>query len=545
MGFKSAFSQSFKQVLGELPYSVELYWYLLSRNKPWNAHYTLENLRRNLAISVGQVNDAAGKSPKGKKVFLFASLHYWIDYTTMVALALAGKRHDVSFAFAPYAEWNTEISKFDLRKQNLYTHQVLSPAKEVIKVFSILDVKPDSSLPDAQLKNIVKEVTDYDTQYTLQVEDVNLQHPLYQLRFQRNLQAAQALYALLKENRPDVVVIPNGTIQEMGVAYRVARLLAIDAVTFEFGDQTERIWLAQNDEIMHHDTSQMWTDIGETPLTVENREKLNQMFAARKNAQLWGNLTRRWQSAPSQGTTKLHETLGLDERPVVLLATNVLGDSLTLGRQVFSSNMAEWLAKTVQYFSERTDVQLVIRIHPGEVFAFGTSMVDVARDALPQLPENIHLIGPKEKVNTYDVVAIADLGLVYTTTVGMEIAMSGLPVVVAGSAHYRKRGFTHDPESWQDYYETLEWILEKPVSFRLNESELELAYRYAYLFFFEFPLPFPWHVLTAAKDYQARDLAFVLSPEGEALYGRTFSYLVGEKLNWPAHVQDLISEEND
>jgi len=545
MGFRSAFTQSFKQLLGDLPYSVELYWYLLSRNKPWNAHYTLENLRQNLAASLDHVASAAENAPKGKKVFLFASLHYWIDYTCMLALALAGKGHEVTFAYAPYAEWNKEISKFDLRKQDLYTQQVLSPAARLMQVYSILDTKIALTLPNAQVEKIVREVSDYDTQYTLQVEDVDPNHPLYQMRYQRNFQAAQALYGLLKENQPDVVVIPNGTIQEMGVAYRVARLLNIDVVTFEFGDQAERIWLAQNVEIMRHDTSRMWARLGAKPLTVENREKLNHMFAARKNAQLWGNLTRRWQSAPSQGTSKLHETLGLDQRPVVLLATNVLGDSLTLGRQVFSSNMAEWLAKTVQYFSQRPDVQLVIRIHPGEVFAFGTSMADVASAALPQLPENIHLIGPEEKVNTYDVVAIADLGLVYTTTVGMEIAMSGLPVIVAGSAHYRQRGFTHDPQTWQDYYETLDRILENPVSYRLSESQLELAYRYAYLFFFEFPLPFPWHVLTAAKDYQERDLAFVLSPRGEELYGRTFKYLVGEKLNWSAHVQDTISEEND
>src|SRR5450759_5874200 len=103
-----------------------------------------------------------------------------------------------------------------------------------------------------------------------------------------------------------------------------------------------------------------------------------------------------------------------DERPVVLLATNVLGDSLTLGRQIFSDGMSEWITRTVQYFGDRKDVQLVIRIHPGEALTHGPSMVDVVKNALPAIPEHIHLIGPLEKINTYDVVAVADLGLVYT-----------------------------------------------------------------------------------------------------------------------------------
>ncbi len=84
-------------------------------------------------------------------------------------------------------------------------------------------------------------------------------------------------------------------------------------------------------------------------------------------------------------------------------------------------------------------------IHPGEVLIHGQSMVEVVRQVMPRLPEHIRLIGPREKVNTYDLIEVADLGLVYTTTVGMEMAMKGLPVIVAGQTHYRGRGFTYDP----------------------------------------------------------------------------------------------------
>lgn len=532
MGIKSVVSDSMKKILGDIPYSVELYWTLVSKNKAWSAHYQLEDLRNHIQVSVNQVKAFKSTNRAGKKIFIFAALHYWIDYTCMVALALVGRGNNVTMSFMPYAEWDKSISNFDLRKQSLYTYQVLEPVKEVLQVLSLLDIKTNTSSAKDEIREIAKQVSDYDTQYTLQVEEVDEQNPLFHLRYQRNLYTAQALYTYLSENKPDVLVVPNGTIQEMGVAYRIARLLNIEVVTFEFGDQAERIWLAQNDEIMRHDTSKMWAGLSNRPLTEENQNRLNQMFSARKNAELWGKLTRRWQKEPSKGTSKIRETLGLDDRPIVIIATNVLGDSLTLGRQVFSTTMAEWLEKTVQFFSQKSDVQLIIRIHPGEVLTSGTSMADIAKNAVDKLPEHIHLIGPREKINTYDVVAIADLGLVYTTTVGLEMAMSGLPVVVAGKAHYRERGFTHDPVSYPDYFSILEKILINPSKFRLNDEQLELAYRYAYLFFFEYPLPFPWHVLSAAQDYAQRDLAFVLSNEGEALYGDTFRYLSGENLDW-------------
>jgi hypothetical protein len=196
--------------------------------------------------------------------------------------------------------------------------------------------------------------------------------------------------------------------------------------------------------------------------------------------------------------------------------------------------MAEWISRTVQYFSGRPDVQFVVRVHPGEVLTHGLSMVEVVHQVLPKLPEHIRLIGPKDPVNTYDLVDVADLGLVYTTTVGLEMAMNGLPVIVAGHTHYRGRGFTQDPESWVTYFKMLGQILEHPGSYRLNRPEIERAWQYAYRFFFEFPRPFPWHLVRMWEDYKTRPLRSVLSPEGLEQYRSTFCYLIGEPIDWQA-----------
>jgi cysteine desulfurase len=111
--------------------------------------------------------------------------------------------------------------------------------------------------------------------------------------------------------------------------------------------------------------------------------------------------------------------------------------------------MAEWITRTAQFFATRSDAQLLIRVHPGERLTHGKSMVDVVREALPQLPENMRVIGPLEKVNTYDLMEVAALGLVYTTTTGMEMALRGLPVVACGETHYRQRGVTFHCDATQ------------------------------------------------------------------------------------------------
>ena len=75
---------------------------------------------------------------------------------------------------------------------------------------------------------------------------------------------------------------------------------------------------------------------------------------------------------------------------MVLLATNVLGDSLTLGRQVFSQSMGEWILRTVQHFAGRPEAQLVVRVHPGEPIDLGASVADIrgrhCRASLPKYP---------------------------------------------------------------------------------------------------------------------------------------------------------------
>jgi hypothetical protein len=135
-------------------------------------------------------------------------------------------------------------------------------------------------------------------------------------------------------------------------------------------------------------------------------------------------------------------------------------------------------------------------------------------------------------VNTYDLIEIADLGLVYTTTVGLEMAMSGVPVIVIGQTHYRSKGFTLDPGSWEDFTQKLDSVLSDPTSHRLTREYVVRAWNYAYKFFFEYPCPFPWHLLHFWDELETWPVSRVLSGEGQSHFGDTFRYLLGEPREW-------------
>lgn len=158
-------------------------------------------------------------------------------------------------------------------------------------------------------------------------------------------------------------------------------------------------------------------------------------------------------------------------------------------------------------------------------------MADTIRAKIPHLPENVTLVGALDKVNTYDLMAFAQLGLVYTTTTGMEMVMQGIPVIVAGDTHYRQRGFTIDPQTWEEYFQAIEAVFTGPQQHHPTPEQVELAWNYAYRFFFQYPRPFPWHLVGFWESYQAWPLARVLG-EGWAKFGATFRSLVGDPIEW-------------
>jgi Capsule polysaccharide biosynthesis protein len=521
-----------KDILNSIPYAPDLYWRIRGRELSEGSRFSLEYLRRELPEITGQLKPFVESTGGGKKIFLFANLHYWIEHATLLGSALAGLGHHVTLGYLPYSDWQRPVHAFDLRRQNLYTRSVLAGAGPYVKPVSLLDIPPGKTKLPPDLEAAVREVSLFDSQYTLQVEQINQTEPVFLMRQERNHLAAVAAYSWLKKNPQDVVIVPNGTIQELGVVYRVARYLNIPATTYEFGEQRERIWLGQNSEIMRQNTDALWRSRKKQPINSEQRGRIGALYQAREGGQRWENFARLWQGVSPQGGETIRKQLNLDRRPVVMISTNVIGDSLTLGRQAFTNGMTEWLVRVLKYFAGRPETQVVIRVHPGEILTRGTSVVDIVKETLPELPAHMHLVGPREKINTYDIMQVTDLGMVYTTTVGMEMAMHGIPVLVTGLTHYRGRGFTIDPTSWDDYFRQLEKILKSPEKHRLSQAKIDLAWQYAYYFFFEFPRPFPWHLVRVWDDYRERPLQQVLSPEGLEKYGRTFEYLVDVPLDW-------------
>ena len=281
--------------------------------------YNLEQLAAHLPASVKETRPFAETSAQGRKLVLFATLHYWIEQAVMLGLTLRGLGHEVTIAYLPYASLDAEINAFDLRRQDLYTQRVLQPLNGLIRVVSLLDVHPAEALPEG-LTQALDTSAAFDTMYRLQVEDFDRESRLFVLRSKRNRIALLSALRFLTEACPDAVLIPNGLVTELGVLYQAARHLHVDAVTYEFNDQREQIWLAQNDIVMHQNTDALWQARGGMPLSDDQRRTIAELEGARSTARKYGKGTRFWQDAAPVGGEQLRQSLQLDSRPAALLA---------------------------------------------------------------------------------------------------------------------------------------------------------------------------------------------------------------------------------
>ena len=110
------------------------------------------------------------------------------------------------------------------------------------------------SLP-AALKRRSGEVALRDVQYTLQVEDVDLESDAVPPATGAQPAGCAGGLALAAGSTARMSSSPpTACILEMGAVYQVARYLDIPVVTYEFGEQRGRIWLAQNGEVMRQET---------------------------------------------------------------------------------------------------------------------------------------------------------------------------------------------------------------------------------------------------------------------------------------------------
>ena len=292
---------------------------------------------------------------------------------------------------------------------------------------------------------------------------------------------------LLSAGNYDVVVLNHGIYVPQGVVAETARSLGIRVVTWHPAYRRQCFIFNHDDTyhhgLMHEDTSDWeamdWNDA--------HRAQIQDYLRSRwSGTQDWI----RFQQDPEFDRSAIARETGIDlTRPVIGLLTNVVWDAQLHYPSNAFPDMLTWLRATVTWFARRTDLQLLIRIHPAEVTGTLRSRqpaLDELEAAFPDWPSNVFVIGPDNRLSTYVAMAACNAVIIYGTKTGVELAATGIPVIVAGEAWIRGKGVTLDATSETDYFAHLARL---PLTARMDDATTDRALRYAFHFFFRRMIP--------------------------------------------------------
>ena len=297
-----------------------------------------------------------------------------------------------------------------------------------------------------------------------------------------------AIGSAIAEWKPDRVLMSHGIYSTWGPARELLLEKGVSVATYGKGKKKQTIKFNWNTSADWWDVAEEWKECSDTPLTKSQQKQIDDYLASRRDHKKDSLV---YNFGVEQSAEQTKKRLGLDPSKLTFtLFTNVLWDAASAQREIAFANPIEWVLETIGWFKNHPKRQLILKIHPAEV-VIGTKQpfADIIRAQFPELPENVRLLEPHEEVNSWSIINVTDLGLVHTSTVGMELPLEGVPVAVVSKTHFRDRGFTIDVASKQEYFELLEGFSKDHFDI---DSLREKAKRYAFLLFERYQLPFPF-----------------------------------------------------
>lgn len=292
---------------------------------------------------------------------------------------------------------------------------------------------------------------------------------------------------LLKRFEYQCAVFHHGIYVPQGIIGEVCRKEGVRVINWNPAYRKKSFIFSHHDTYHHTMMTEPVDKWMKIPWTTQMESELMDYLKSRwkgTNDWIW------FHEKPKLELEEIAAKTGIDfDRPCIGMLTSVMWDAILHYPSNVFSNMLEWIRCTIDYFIKRPDLQLIIRIHPAEIRGTLPSrqrVADEIRKLYPGLPQNIIVIPPESNVSTYAVMMQCDSAIIYSTKTGVELTAMGIPVIVAGEAWIRNKGFAIDVQDPDSYFKTLDKL---PLKTRMSEETILKARKYAYHFFFRRMIP--------------------------------------------------------
>lgn len=291
-------------------------------------------------------------------------------------------------------------------------------------------------------------------------------------------------------------VLSDHPIYIQGIALSVARSRGIPTYGYDLGNSDQQIIFSQHKsrgKICQYTNHEFVKNELRHPLTDGEKEEIDSYIYGRSDGE---------QARFDYAGQKNIDLSNKKWNKKIAIFTNLLWDaSLSSDDSLFRSPR-EWLDYSVNNVDE--SVALIVKTHPAEsVRGTNESVISWLKEYKKCGNDNLYYLSPETKISPYSLINEVDLVSVWNSTIGLEAAYRGIPVVTAGDAHYQGHKFTFDPTNRAEYIRMLDNI----DSSSFDEKMTSRAQRYAHLLYcrkhFDFPFYDTQDHKTKIKEYNS------------------------------------------
>lgn len=358
----------------------------------------------------------------------------WVPwYTLALALLMAARGCRLSFVVDDF-KFGEKPLRFAFVLRCLQS--VVDLLKGRFEVSLLSAMGRGAQAPHAAPSQLVQDLARMNTTWQLRGEMIQTGRQAYIAQCIREIGSAEPHIArTIESGKHDVLLIPGGVFGTSGLWVAHARAHNLRICSFDAGGDDVAMFASGGVACHLQDIPHAFRMLRAQGTAAERT------FAV-ESAQ--AEMTKRRQGVDAFASQVVGAGEG-DARHdgAVLIALNSSWDAAALGLHTVFRDNCEWIVETVCLVLKHTTNNVIVRQHPAERLPIGATTDDY-RALLQQHfgdEPRLHFIAAADSINSYALLARVNVVVTYTSTIGIEAAALGKPVVSPSRAYYTDLGF--------------------------------------------------------------------------------------------------------
>ena len=299
---------------------------------------------------------------------------------------------------------------------------------------------------------------------------------------------------MLSVEQPSIVLLFNGRLAVTRIALELCKEMGIRVVCHERGIEAESLLLWENESCLslrpYRELTEGWRNI---PLNATEFVKIAQWLDDRKKGR---NLN--WKAFSVEGPIgEVGDFINRNAGRTILGLFTSSTDEIVAEDEYKSTfgTQQNWIQHNINIAAANSNIVLLIRVHPnsGSRKSSGINHDEINYfDGLKKsLPKNVFIISADDDCSSYALLNIISIGLVYASTIGLEIACRGIPVICAANSPWIFCDAINGVNNYSEYDGILKKMISSGMTHENRCTRIRAAMRFAYALIYRWNINFP------------------------------------------------------